>query len=156
MHYEAIRETFALADVVISPVFETERMCRRAERIFGSATARDMKAWSHYSFQQRLYHKAQITANKHVIFSREPGTTKTCDTCGAFRKDVGGAKKFKCFACGHCAGRDVGHASRGNLLAAIGAAKNISWDGVDRISEPAVASTSMENDRAYAEGISSL
>lgn len=133
MHYEAIRETFAMADLVIIPVFETERMCARAERIFGTGTARDMYAWSHYSFMQRLYYKAQITPNKHVAFTREPGTTKTCDACGCVRENLGGAKIFMCYGCGHRAGRDVGHASRGNILAAIGAANNTPWDGVERV-----------------------
>lgn len=133
MHYEAIRELFSLGDIMILPVFETQRMCARAERIFGTGTAKDMYAWSHYKFAQRLYHKAQITPDKHVIFSREPGTTKTCDACGYVRENLGGAKKFRCYNCNHCAGRDVGHASRGNLLAAIGAANNMPWDGIERV-----------------------
>lgn len=133
MHYEAIRETFSMADLAIIPVFETQRMCGRAERIFGTGTARDMYTWSHYSFMQRLYHKAQVTPNKHVAFTREPGTTKTCDACGCVRENLGGAKTFRCFGCGHNAGRDVGHASRGNILAAIGAANNVPWDGVERV-----------------------
>ena len=133
MHYEAIRETFTLADLVILPVFETQRMCARSERIFGTGTARDMYAWSHYAFAQRLYHKAQIMPNKHVAFTREPGTTKTCDACGHVRENLGGAKVFHCLSCGHCAGRDVGHASRGNILAAIGAANNVPWDGIERV-----------------------
>jgi transposase len=57
-----IRETFAMADLAIVPVFETQRMCARASRIFGTGTARDMYAWSHYSFMQRIYYKSQTTA----------------------------------------------------------------------------------------------
>lgn len=133
MHYEAIREIFTIADLAIIPVFETQRMCARAERIFGTGTAREMYAWSHYSFMQRMYYKSQTTPNKHVAFTREPGTTKTCDACGCVRENLGGAKVFMCYGCGHRAGRDVGHASRGNILAAIGAANNTPWDGVDRV-----------------------
>jgi putative transposase len=108
-------------------------MCARAERVFGTTTARDMYAWSHYTFMQRLYHKAQITPNKNVAFTREPGTSKTCDACGCVRENLGGAKVFRCYGCGYRAGRDVGHASRGNILAAIGAANNTPWDGVNRV-----------------------
>jgi transposase len=131
MHYESIKHTLELADLIILPVFGTQRMVRRAERVFGNSTTRDLYTWSHYSFSQRLYHKAEITANKTVIYTDEPGTSITCDACGHVQA-VGKQRLFVCQACHHSAGRDIGHASRGNLLAAVGIAMNIDWDGVER------------------------
>jgi len=131
MHYESINHVLDMADVIILPVFQSQRMARRAGRVFGNSVARDLYTWSHYSFSQRLYYKAQIMANKAVIFTDEPGTTKTCDACGHVQ-NVGSSKLFACELCNHSAGRDIGHASRGNLLAAIGIALNVDWDGVNR------------------------
>ena len=132
LHYEAIKETFALGNLAIMPVLETQRISARADRIFGSGTAKSAYVWSHYSFIKRLWHKSQITQDAYVAFTCEPGTTKTCDACGCVRNDLGGATTFYCRSCGHTAGRDIGHASRGNILAAIGAATDNAWDGVDR------------------------
>jgi hypothetical protein len=132
MHYEAIKHTLTLADLIILPVFESSRMARRTGRVFNSTVARDMYTWAHYKFSQRMYHKIQVTANKSMVFSREPGTTKTCDACGHVVEGLGGAHVFRCSVCKHAAGRDIGHGSRGNLLAALGAAQNVGWDGINR------------------------
>ena len=151
MHYEAIKTTFQLGDLVIAPVLESERICARATRIFGAGTAKSTYEWSHYSFLQRLWHKSQVTTNARVAFTCEPGTTKTCDACGCVCSNLGGATVFRCKGCGHIAGRDVGHASRGNILAAIGAANNTPWDGIVR---EHVRTTG--HDLAAADGISPL
>ena len=95
MHYESINHVLDMADVIILPVFQSQRMARRAGRVFGNSVARDLYTWSHYSFSQRLYYKAQIMANKAVIFTDEPGTTKTCDACGHVQ-NVGSSKLFAC------------------------------------------------------------
>jgi transposase len=114
--------------------FETERMSRRATRIFGNKTARQLYTWSHYSFSQRLYYKSQTTANKQVAFTREPGASKTCDCCGSWNaKLIGGngTEDFTCRACGYAADRDH-HGARGNLLSALGAALNVGPNDVER------------------------
>jgi transposase len=130
MHYESIKQVFSLADLVVLPVFNTQRMTNRATRVFQNETARAMYTWSHYKYSQRMWSKAQVTADKNMVFSREPGTTRTCDACGHFQV-VGAAKVFRCQSCRYEADRDV-HGARGNLLAALGAALNTGWDGVAR------------------------
>ena len=130
-HYECIRKAFTLGDFMVLPVFETERMSRRANRVFGNATARKLYTWSHYSFSQRMWSKVQTTANKQMAFTREPGTSKTCDCCGTFHGSLGDAKTFVCRGCGYAVDRDY-HGARGNLLAALGAALGVAWDGIDR------------------------
>ena len=130
-HYECIRQAFTLGDFMVLPVFETERMSRRANRVFGNATARKLYTWSHYSFSQRMWSKVQTTANKQMAFTREPGTSKTCDCCGTFHGSLGDARTFVCRGCGYAVDRDY-HGARGNLLAAVGAAQGVAWDGIDR------------------------
>lgn len=130
-HYEAIKSIFTLADFVVAPIFDSQRMVRRAERVIGDATARRLYTWSHYSFSQRLYSKVQTTTNKQMAFTREPGTSKTCDRCGAWNAALGVAETFTCRACSYAVDRDH-HGARGNFLAALGAAKNVGPDGVER------------------------
>ena len=129
-HYHSIKTLFEHGDFIILPVFETSRMVKRAERIFGNSTARQLYTWSHYSFSQRLWSKVETTPNKQMVFSLEPGTSKTCDNCGCFHKSLGGSKTFKCRYCFYEADRDE-HGARGNLLAAYGAANDVGWNGVD-------------------------
>jgi transposase len=130
-HYEAIKTIFTLADFIVAPIFESARMVRRGQRVFGNDTARRLYTWSHYGFSQRLYSKVQTTADKQMAFTREPGTSKTCDRCGAWNAALGGSETFTCRACGYEADRDH-HAGRGNLLAALGAAMNVGPDNVER------------------------
>lgn len=120
-HYETINYCFSLADFMLVPVFNTDRMVRRASRFFGSETARQLYTWSHYKFRQRMWSKVEVTPDKQMAFTSEPGTTKTCDKCGFFNTNVGGSRIFSCPSCGHRSGRDF-HAARGNLLAALGVA----------------------------------
>ena len=130
-HYESIKHLFSLGDFIVDPLFETERMSRRASRVFGNATAQKLYTWSHYSWSQRLYFKTQTTADKRVVFTREPGTSKTCDCCGTWHPSLGSAATFTCRSCGYLADRDH-HGARGNLLAAVGAAVGVGPDGVER------------------------
>jgi putative transposase len=130
-HYEAIRDCFALGDLMLLPVFGTGRMSRRAERVFGSETARRLYTWSHYLFSQRMWSKVQTTSGKQMAFVGEPGTTRTCDACGAVHPKVKGLKTFECPRCHYVADRDY-HGARGNFLAALGAALDRPWDGVER------------------------
>ena len=130
-HYESIKHLFTLDDFIIDPLFETERMSRRASRVFGSSTAQKLYTWSHYTWSQRLYFKCQTTENKRIAFTREPGTSKTCDCCGKWHPSLGDSTVFTCRSCGYSADRDH-HGARGNLLAAIGAAVGVGPDGVER------------------------
>jgi len=130
-HYESIKHLFTLGDFIVDPLFETDRMARRASRVFGNSTAQRLYTWSHYTWSQRLYLKTQTTADKRVVFTREPGTSKTCDCCGAWHPSLGGSEVFSCRACGYACDRDH-HGARGNLLAAVGAAAGVGPDGVER------------------------
>ena len=130
-HYESIKHLFTLGDFIVDPLFESERMAKRASRVFGNSTAQKLYTWSHYTWSQRLYFKTQTTANKTLVFTREPGTSKTCDCCGTWHASLGGSEMFSCRTCGYVCDRDH-HGARGNLLAAVGAAVGVGPDGVQR------------------------
>jgi transposase len=130
-HYESIKHIFTLGDFIIDPIFETERMSRRASRVIGNSTAQKLYTWAHYTWSQRLFFKSQTTANKRVVFTREPGTSKTCDCCGTWHPSLGDNETFTCRSCGYTADRDH-HGARGNLLSAVGAAAGVGPDGVER------------------------
>ena len=122
-HYESIKFCFSIADFMVLPKFNTDRMARRAERVFSSKTARTLYTWSHYRFAQRMWQKVETTPNKQMAFTSEPGTTMTCDACGHVHPSVGRARIFVCPSCFYVAGRDF-HGARGNLLAAYGFAQS--------------------------------
>ena len=130
LHYEVIRELFAMGDLFLCPIFENGKMSERATRIFNTTVAREMYTWAHGYFRQRLWAKAQITPCKAVAFVYEPGTTRTCDCCGHVMPKNSSAV-FACDRCGHRAPRDA-HGARGNALAAMGAACDVGWDEVER------------------------
>ena len=130
-HYEAIKTCMGLGDFMVLPIFQSQRMARRAERVFPASSARKLYTWSHYSFSQRLWYKVQTTANKQMAFTSEPGTSKTCDACGCIHATLRGSRTFTCASCGYSVNRDF-HGARGNLLAAVGFASGVTWGGVAR------------------------
>lgn len=103
--------------VIIIPPFETKNMIKKAERKIRKKTVRQMCTWSHYSFRQALFSKAELHPWVKVIEYGEHHTTKTCDLCGTLNHNVGGRKTFKCVdsICGHVADRDI-HAAKNILL----------------------------------------
>jgi putative transposase len=96
-------------------VFETQKMATRLHRRIRSKTARDMLTWSHYSFRQRLLHKAREFPGCHIHIATEEYTSKTCGQCGILNAKLGGSKVFCCGQCGYTADRDA-NAARHILL----------------------------------------
>lgn len=105
--------------------FELSRMCLRLDdtimnstprkRLIRKQTVRDLQGWLHYPFKETLKHKMEKIVGLVVEFASEAHTTKTCDSCGAEKENVGGAKKFTCDSCGHSVHRDV-HGARNHAL----------------------------------------
>lgn len=126
VHYDAIKQLFAMGDLIICPHLSISNMVKRGHRVFGPATAKILTTMSPYKFTARLISKVQTTANKSVLFPRESGTTGSCDFCGCWNPHVGAAKTFECPCCGHKAERDAGHAARANGLAPLPYAHGLS------------------------------
>jgi len=105
--------------------FEVSRMSLRVDdtaanmaprrRLIRKQTVRDLQGWLHYPFKETLKHKMERVDGLVVEFASEAHTTKTCDSCGVEKENVGGAKKFTCDSCGHSVHRDV-HGARNHAL----------------------------------------
>jgi putative transposase len=115
VHCKLARFFCASFDVVLIPLFETQRMVRKAHRRIRSKTARSMLTWSHHRFRMRLIAKAREYPHCKVIVVDEAHTSKTCGSCGNIHQRLGGNKLFKCPRCGLVCDRDK-HAARNIML----------------------------------------
>ena len=95
-----------------------------------STTARAMLTMSHYMYRQRLLWASSRYVGRHVFETEEPGTSKTCTSCGFWHSNLRlQDKTFVCPKCKLSVDRDIAGA-RNNFFAAYGAAVGIGWDGV--------------------------
>lgn len=102
-------------DIILLPIFETQRMVQRRNRKISSKTARSLLTWSHFRFRTRLLHKTREFPNCKVILCNEAFTSKTCGECGHLHQKLGGSKDFVCPNCHQESDRDF-NASRNILL----------------------------------------
>ncbi len=105
-------------NLILLPKFKTKDMASTKgskKRLIRSKTVRQMLTWSHYTFQQRLIHKASQYPFCHVELVTEEYTSKTCPECGYIHKTLGGNKTFKCPQCHYTCDRDA-HGSRNIFL----------------------------------------
>ncbi|RHZ45176.1 hypothetical protein Glove_688g24 [Diversispora epigaea] len=112
LHKKTINHLVKNYDVVIIPEFNVSNMVRRETRKINSKTVRRMLTWSHYSFRQRLKHKAEEIGMKMI--QNEAYTSKPCSACGNIQ-NIGGRKVYKCKGCNVVMDRDVNRA-RGIFL----------------------------------------
>jgi len=127
-HYAAANFLLRAHDLIVAPHLKVAEMVPSAGRVFGSKTARAMLTWSHGRFTQRLHSAAYRHSGRTVLSDvGEPGTSKTCGSCGRWHADLGGSKTFQCPKCGVAMDRDV-NGARNNFLAAYGRARGIGWD----------------------------
>jgi transposase len=89
-----------------------------------------MMTFSPGLFCARLQSKAACYAGRHVFCDTgEPGTSKTSSCCGWWNAALSvGQKKMVCPQCSVILDRQI-NGARGNMLAAIGRATGIPWDG---------------------------
>ena len=128
-HYDAANFLLEHHDIVIAPVLNTGRLTQKKNRIFGSKMARALLMWSHRLFRQRLAFAAIRYPGRHVFECCEPGTSKTCTNCGAWKQDLRlGDKVYNCSRCGISVDRQLAGA-RNNFFAAYGMATGLGWDG---------------------------
>ena len=127
-HYDAANFVLKHHDVVIQPWLHSAELTQRSTRVIKSKVARKMLTMSHYKYRQRLQWAATRYPGRHVIVSEEPGTSKTCTSCGHWNANLGASETFTCSRCGLCIGRDLNGAI-GNFFAAYGDAVGIGWDG---------------------------
>jgi transposase len=129
-HYDVANFLLERADVLVIPKIASARMSERATRSIRSRTVRTMLTLSPGEFCARLASKAAAYAGRHVFtHTGEPGTSKTASCCGWWNWGLRvGDKECACPRCHVTIDRQV-NGARGNLLAALGVALGIGWDG---------------------------
>jgi len=130
-HYNVANTLLRDYDVVLQPELPTARLVVTATRNISSRTSRAMLTWSHSLFVQRLRSASARYAGRHIIKAFEPGTSKTCTHCGAWKTDLRVQDKvYDCSRCELRVDRQLAGA-RNNFLAAYGTAVRVGWDGND-------------------------
>ena len=128
-HYEAANFILDRHDIIIQPKLHVAPLTLRSGRNLKSQTARVMLTMSHYMYRQRLKWASSRYAGRHVFETEEPGTSKTCTSCGFWHANLQlNDKTFVCPKCRLSVDRDIAGA-RNNFFAAYGNAVGIGWDG---------------------------
>lgn len=131
-HYDTSHFLLARHDIIIAPVLNTCRLTERkggGKRVIHSKLARALYTWSHRLFRQRLAYASARYPGRYVFECCEPGTSKTCTNCGAWKHNLRlGDKVYNCSRCGISVDRQLAGA-RNNFFAAYGMARGVGWDG---------------------------
>lgn len=106
MHWQAAAFLTSEFTDILLPEFETKQMTRRTSRKLSSKSARSMFTLAHYTFRQRLQHKA-AGAGCRVHLCDESYTSKTCTRCGYLHHKLGASKTFACPVCNVRIDRDI-------------------------------------------------
>jgi len=107
MHYKGIHELLrklhvertigdriegAPGAIVVLPVLHVGAMVKKkgkdGKRLLSDRAARLLMTFSHFKFRQRMSYAVRRYDNTYVLFTEEPGTTKTCVFCGRWIKNV--------------------------------------------------------------------
>ena len=129
-HYDAANFLLDRADILVIPKIASQRMSERQDRNIRSGTVRTMLTSSPGLLCERLESASKGRPGKTVLTGTgEPGTTGTVGCCGWWNIAMKvGVERCPCFKCGLVIDRQV-NGARNNLLAAIGKAAGIGWDG---------------------------
>ena len=129
-HYDAANFLLRQADILVIPKIASKQMSERDSRNIRSGTVRTMLTSSPGVFIDRLMSCAVKYPGRHVFpDTGEPGTSKTVGCCGWVNSSLKvGMKECVCSKCNLIIDRQV-NGARNNLLAAIGKATGIGWDG---------------------------
>ena len=129
-HYDAANFLLENHDIVVAPILQTGWLMQKRNRKTGPKLSRNLYTWAHRLFRQRLAYAAARHPGRFVFECAEPGTSKTCTNCGAWKHDLSLADKiYSCSHCGICVDRQLAGA-RNNFFAAYGMAKGLGWDGI--------------------------
>jgi len=129
-HYDAANFILEHHDIIIAPVLQTGWMMQKRNRKTGPKLSRALHMWAHRLFRQRLAYTAARKPGRFVYECAEPGTSKTCTNCGAWKDGL--LLRDKVYSCSHCGisvDRQIAGA-RNNFFTAYGMAVGLGWDGV--------------------------
>lgn len=94
-HWKSAQFLLENFDTVYIPKFQVQNMTRRGN--LNVITRKRMLYQKHFSFRQKLKHRANILG-KTIVEGSEWGTTKCCGVCGV-RNDPGSAEVHSCSGC---------------------------------------------------------
>ena len=94
-HWKSAQFLLENFDTVYIPKFQVQNMTRRGN--LNVKTRKRMLYQKHFSFRQKLKHRASVLG-KTVIEGSEWGTTKCCGVCG-LRNDPGSSEVYSCSGC---------------------------------------------------------
>lgn len=103
--------------LIVIPEFSAAEMSGRHKRKLTRKTVRAMLSLGHSQFRTKLVQFAELYGS-NVVFVNEAYTSKTCTKCGHIHEKLGGAKVFKCPACGMTVSRDI-NGARNIMLRAM-------------------------------------
>ena len=113
LHWKVANFLVARYSTIVIPPFESSKMSARYDasrsrrRRIGKKTVRQMLRLRHFTFRQRLVYLAKVHG-VDVVVAGEEYTSKTCTNCGNIHGSLGGAKEYRCSACGIRYDRDGG------------------------------------------------
>jgi len=116
LHWKTANFLCRSFETVLIPDFRTQQMSVRAGRKLHRTTVSEMQMLSHFTFRQRLIHKAKMYGTR-VLVVNEAYTSKTCSGCGRINARLGSSKHFSC-PCGVECDRDL-QAARGIFLRTV-------------------------------------
>lgn len=105
MHFKAAYFLCKSFDRILIGNMSTKSIISK-ENSLRTSTKRLCLAQSHFKFKQILKNTAERLGTKFEIVN-ESYTSKTCDTCGEIKEDLGGNKRFNCDFCSNRCDRDI-------------------------------------------------
>jgi len=98
MHWKMAREIVQEYKHGLISRFHVSEMVKKMNRKINTDTTRKMLNWSHFTFRQRLKHKAK----EFGVVVHEVGehySSKGCGQCGRIHWNLKGSKTFRCPYC---------------------------------------------------------
>lgn len=106
LHKQTINLLCTNFETIIIPKFNVSMKIPKKGRKITNKTVRKMLTLNHGKFMERLKQQSEKIGNKLLIVTEEY-TSKTCGKCGMIKKNLGGAKLYKCTGCGVEVDRDI-------------------------------------------------
>lgn len=101
------------ADAVLIPDFDSHKVAKKLR----TKTARSLMNWRHGAFRSTLRERG-LRRGLEVMVVSEHYTSMTCGACGHLKRNLGGAKMYRCVECGLEVDRDF-NGARNIFLRAI-------------------------------------
>ena len=106
LHWKTINRLTSMYETIYIGVLNMQSIVSNETSNISKMTKRVGLKLRHFEFRQRLEYKCNARRINYVEVN-ERFTSKTCSNCGAYKADLGAAKKYNCEGCGKVIDRDV-------------------------------------------------